>query len=215
MVDRRVLSTVASSAWWVASPLKTTETTLAYPLIVATSKSPESLANWQARVRGWLMCGCLCRERRGIMTLRTRTGVLLAVFFFAARPVDRDLIRLVVPCLRYAEPAGGWRVLAAALQTIEALALRLGCDEIWIPGRTTGPHWPEFKAGLPSIKGSPTVGRAARAGSSVEPVHAAWGIASSCQTSFSASRSWSMRASSWWGPGSGAGARCRAARSGS
>lgn len=128
-------------------------------MIVATSKSPESLANWQARVRGWLMCGCLCRERRGIMTLRTRTGVLLAVFFFAARPVDRDLIRLVVPCLRYAEPAGGWRVLTAALQTIEALALRLDCDEIWIPGRTTGPHWPESKAGLPSIKGSPTVGR--------------------------------------------------------
>ena len=87
-------------------------------------------------------------QHRGIMTLRDRNNVILALFFFALRTETAMARSLEVPRLRAAEAGGRHTVLGAALRTVASLAEWLGCREALLRAEATSLAWVETAASL-------------------------------------------------------------------
>jgi hypothetical protein len=140
-----------AAARWRRCPLTRDEAALAYPLLLAVDGTPEPLAAWRSRVALWLRRHDAERTRRGIMTLRTASGVIAALFFHAVPSGSGSPAVMTIRLLRAVEPAGRWHGLAATLRAAEDLALGQRCGGILVRAEEASSGWREICAGLDRV----------------------------------------------------------------
>ena len=135
--------------------LEPDELRLAIPLLAALpgADGPETI---HAFISHWLCKHADEGQHRGIMTLRDRNDVILALFFFALRTETAMARWLEVPRLRAAESGSRHTILGAALRTVADLAERCGCDEVLVRAEAASLAWIETAAALLQI--GPTQG---------------------------------------------------------
>jgi hypothetical protein len=99
----------------------------------------------------WLSKHAVDAQHRGIMTLRDRNDVILALFFFALRTESALAHCLDVSRLRAAQAVGRHTVLGAALHTVAGIAERLDCREALVRAEEHSLAWLETAAALHDV----------------------------------------------------------------
>jgi hypothetical protein len=85
------------------------------------------------------------------MTLRSMSGVILALFCFSAGDEAAMAGMLRIPCLRVVEFTGGHRTLGATFRTMSAFGRALGCRGVLLPSEAARAAGPEVGEGLRRI----------------------------------------------------------------
>lgn len=154
---------------WRACPLVPGEAALALPLLLAIDAGAPTLREWRTRVRAWLGCRRGRPPARGIMTLRSPSGVISALFFHA---VETDVAVppvLHITFLRLIEPAGRYRGLGMVLTTIETIALEHRCAAFLLLTEPASTAWSGMTAGLEYL--APAWGLLRRSDGWFRPLH--------------------------------------------
>ena len=129
--------------------LRASEVPLTAPILALGSPyhrvaaMPTGLAAWQTTTAQ--------DDDHGVMTLRSMSGVILALFFFTVDSEAATAPVLQVPCLRVVELTGRHRTLRAALRTMVAFSRALHCRGVLLQADAVRAAGPEISEGLPSI----------------------------------------------------------------
>jgi hypothetical protein len=149
MITSSCLSRKARSLGWTWHELRRGELLLPYPLLQVT-KARLSREAWRDLADTWL-AGSELAALRGIIVVRTRTNIIIALVFYAV--VDADGVRrLLVPGMRVIELAGTEHALQEVLHAIVGFARRCGCRELIIVPSLLPPE-PVLEAGLARLAG--------------------------------------------------------------
>ena len=128
----------APDGLWHMRPLATDEAELAYPLLLAVDRTAEPLPAWCARIAGWLCPHPEPSPPRGVMTLRSATGVIVSLILYMRAPFAPLDATLVVELLRTIEPVDGRHGLTATLRMAELTARAHGCGGILLQAEPPG-----------------------------------------------------------------------------